>query len=425
MKGRYMGMRIWLQTHLWKDSRKYSWNDSRECIWNHVRRAVAALPAVLALSIVFTAADGMWGGLQSGMQSGGMRRGAGIGTVLADEVQVIQYSDLPELVKAYSPEVQMERVQYESRLNRYEMAREDIMETRRLLREEADDMEKNGDPEGAKSYRAQAKVLEDAAKDMDQRIRSAKGSSSTMSLRQMEDTMIWTAQNLMGTYHSLRAEQESAAANAQLMQGKYEKAVRQVSLGALSQAEADEAGKAAQAAANHSSGLSAQMERTRKDLLMVIGYPVDSSVVIGSMPVPDQGRVDGISLEVDKWRALGNNYELRQQRSGSSGGTNKELHAHQREVNAGEETMYGRMDTMYQDVLASRTAWQSACTAQAAREAEWSAASRKMELGMLSRQEYMEARAAYLEGVAQKAQADVNFQQAMDAYDWGVRGLME
>ena len=338
---------------------------------------------------------------------------------------MIQYSDLPELVKAYSPEVQMERVQYESRLNRYEMAREDIMETRRLLRKEADDMEKNGDPEGAKSYRAQAKVLEDAAKDMDQRIRSAKGSSSTMSLRQMEDTMIWTAQNLMGTYHSLRAEQESAAANAQLMQGKYEKAVRQVSLGALSQAEADEAGKAAQAAANHSSGLSAQMERTRKDLLMVIGYPVDSSVVIGSMPVPDQGRVDGISLEVDKWRALGNNYELRQQRSGSSGGTNKELHAHQREVNAGEETMYGRMDTLYQDVLASRTAWQSACTALAAREAEWSAASHKMELGMLSRQEYMEARAAYLEGVAQKAQADVNFQQAMDAYDWGVRGLME
>lgn len=385
------------------------------------------IAAVLVLSIVFTGADGPWAG---GLQTGGLRINGpwswfGIGTVLADEVQVIRYSDLPQLVKAYSPKVQMERVQYESRLNRYEAAREDIMETRRLLREEAHEMEKDGDQEGAKSYRAQAKVLEDAAKDMDQSIRLAKGSSSTMSLRQMEDTMIWTAQNLMGTYHSLRADKESAEANAQLMQGKYEKAARQASLGAVSQAEAEEAKKAAQAAENQLSALSGQMERTRKDLLMVLGYPADSSAVIDTMPIPDLGRVDGICLEADKWRALGNNYELRQQRSGSSGRTNKELHAHQREVNKGEQSMYGQMDTLYQNVLSARTAWQGACTAHAANEAQWSAASSKMEQGMLSRQEYLEARAVYLEGAAKKAQADVNFQQALDAYDWAVRGLME
>jgi len=117
--------------------------------------------------------------------------------------QVIQYSDLPELVKTHSPQVQMERTLYETRLGRYESAREEMMETRRRLREEAEDMEKNGDSDGASNYRTQAKVLEEAAKDMDKQIRSAKGSSSTMSLRRMEDTMIWTAQSLMGTYHSL------------------------------------------------------------------------------------------------------------------------------------------------------------------------------------------------------------------------------
>ena len=69
----------------------------------------------------------------------------GTGVVWADEIPagsdapgVIRYSDLPELVKAYSPQVEMERIQYEGRLGRYESAREDIMETRRLLREEAD-----------------------------------------------------------------------------------------------------------------------------------------------------------------------------------------------------------------------------------------------------------------------------------------------
>ena len=124
---------------------------------------------------------------------------------------------------------------------------------------------------------------------------------------------------------------------------------------------------------------------------------------------------------ISPWK--GTNGELRQQRGGASGGTNKELHARQRAINQGEENLYAQIETLYQDALASRTAWQGACTAQAAREAEWKAASHKMELGMLSRQEYMEAKAAYLDGAAAKAQADVNFQQAMDTYDWAVKGL--
>ena len=86
-----------------------------------------------------------------------------------------------------------------------ENAREEIMETRRLLREEAEDLEKNGDKDSAGQYRAQAKTLEDAAKDMDKQIRSAQGSQASMSLRRMEDTVLWTAQNLMGTYNTLKS----------------------------------------------------------------------------------------------------------------------------------------------------------------------------------------------------------------------------
>ena len=116
---------------------------------------------------------------------------------------VIRYEELETLVKAYSPQIQMEQAQYDSRLARYENAREEIMETRRLLREEAEDLEKDGDKDSASQYRAQAKTLEDAAKDMDKQIRSAQGSQASMSLRRMEDTVLWTAQNLMGTYNTL------------------------------------------------------------------------------------------------------------------------------------------------------------------------------------------------------------------------------
>ena len=136
---------------------------------------------------------------------------------------VIRYEELETLVKASSPQIRMEQAQYDSRLARYENAREEIMETRRLLREEAEDLEKNGDKDSAGQYRAQAKTLEDAAKDMDKQIRSAQGSQASMSLRRIEDTVLWTAQNLMGTYNTLKAEQEAALVQAEWKQSQYEK----------------------------------------------------------------------------------------------------------------------------------------------------------------------------------------------------------
>lgn len=337
----------------------------------------------------------------------------------------IQYASLADLVKAHSPQVQTEKAQYESRLDRYGSARDEIAETRRHLLNEADDMEKNGNHGGAVSYRAQAKVLEKSVQSMDKQIKTAKGSSATMSLRQMEDTVTWTAQNLMGTYNTLKAAREGAAADAELMESRHEKTVHQTALGMVSQAQADAAEKASTDAANKVRSLKDEMEQIRKEILAVTGYPADSQVQIGPMPVPDQSRMDQINLDADKWRAMGNNYGLRQQRGNSSGGTIKEHHVRQRAVNQSESAMYGQMDTLYQNLQASRSAWQSACTAQEAREAEWKAASSKKDLGMLSDQDYLKAKSAYLNGTAAKIQADVSFQQALDTYAWAVKGLIK
>ena len=336
---------------------------------------------------------------------------------------VIRYEELETLVKAYSPQIQMEQARYDSRLARYENARQDIMETRRLLREEAEDLEKEGDMDGASQYRAQAKTLEDAAKDMDKQIRSAQGSSASMSLRRMEDTVLWTAQNLMGTYNTLKADQEAALAQAEWKQSQYEKLQRQVQAGSASGAQADQAGKEADAAAAKAKAVRDEMERVKKELFILTGYPEGSQAEIGPMPAPQPDRVLEMGGSTDKWRALGNNYSLREQRSGGAS-SNKELHARQRDIHQSEEAMYGQMDTLYQEVLASQTLWTSASTSMASQEAAFQAASNKLALGMLSRQEYLEAKAAYMDAAAARERADVGFQQAMDTYDWALKGFM-
>lgn len=336
---------------------------------------------------------------------------------------VIRYEELETLVKASSPQIQMEQAQYDSRLARYENAREEIMETRRLLREEAEDLEKNGDKDSAGQYRAQAKTLEDAAKDMDKQIRSAQGSQASMSLRRIEDTVLWTAQNLMGTYNTLKAEQDAALAQAEWKQSQYEKLLRQVQTGSASAAQADQAGKEADAADAKAKAVQDEMERVKKELFILTGYPEGSQAEVGPMPAPRPERVLEMGGSTDKWRALGNNYSLREQRSGGAS-SNKELHARQRDIRQSEEAMYGQLDTLYQDVLASQTLWTSAATSMASQEAAFQAASNKLALGMLSRQEYLEAKAAYMDAAAAKERADTGFQQAMDTYDWALKGFM-
>ena len=335
---------------------------------------------------------------------------------------VIRYEELETLVKASSPQIQMEQAQYDSRLARYENAREEIMETRRLLREEAEDLEKNGDKDSAGQYRAQAKTLEDAAKDMDKQIRSAQGSQASMSLRRIEDTVLWTAQNLMGTYNTLKAEQDAALAQAEWKQSQYEKLLRQVQTGSASAAQADQAGKEADAAAAKAKGCTGRDGTGEEGI-------IHSHRISGRLPgrsrshaAPRPERVLEMGGSTDKWRALGNNYSLREQRSGGAS-SNKELHARQRDIRQSEEAMYGQLDTLYQDVLASQTLWTSAATSMASQEAAFQAASNKLALGMLSRQEYLEAKAAYMDAAAAKERADTGFQQAMDTYDWALKGF--
>ncbi|MCB7317137.1 hypothetical protein [Lacrimispora sp. 210928-DFI.3.58] len=337
---------------------------------------------------------------------------------------VITYEDLETLVKAYCPQVQMERIQYESRINRYEAAREEIMETRRLLREEASDMEKSGDQDGADHYYAQAKTLEEAAKEIDKQLRSARGSTSTMSYRKMEDTMLWTAQSLAGTYNSLKLEQAAAAAYSDWQQSLYEKKLALSSSGGVSPREAEEALKAAQAADNKVHKIFSEMERVKRELFMVTGYGPDAGLGIGFLPQPDEGRMALMDPKQDKQTALGNNYNLREQRSGSFTGTNKELHSRQRAIHESEESMFGQLETLYQDVTAARGIWTASHAGGSSAGAAWDAACHKMELGMLSRQEYLEARYLWLEEMAVKGKADIRFQLSMDTYDWAKKGLM-
>lgn len=334
------------------------------------------------------------------------------------------YENLENLVKKFCPQVEMERRQFEERLGRLEDAREELLESRRALREEASDREKDGDAAGAEHYRWQAEALLDGADSLKEQIRQAGNAAGRMELRRMEDTMLWTAQNLMGTYHSLEAEQAAASARAEAQKHLSEKVKDQEMLGSSTSYHSQEAYQKWQSALNEYERLKKEQERVRQELLLLTGFSPDSPVVLEKMPLPDVSRAALVNPQEDRQQALGNNYELRSGRMGNAG-SNQELHKKQRQTELDENQMFASLETLGDQIRSCQAEWEAACAKEQAQRAVWQSAVRKRELGTMAEGEYLEIYSQYMEEKGNQAQASIRFLLAMEEYDWAKKGLMD
>lgn len=334
------------------------------------------------------------------------------------------YENLENLVKESCPQVEMERRQFEERLGHLEDAREELLESRRALREEASDREKDGDAAGAEHYRWQAEALLDGADSLKEQIRQAGNAAGRMELRRMEDTMLWTAQNLMGTYHSLEAEQAAASARAEAQKHLSEKVKDQEMLGSSTSYHSQEAYQKWQSALNEYERLKKEQERVRQELLLLTGFSPDSPVVLEKMPLPDVSRAALVNPQEDRQQALGNNYELRSGRMGNAG-SNQELHKKQRQTELDENQMFASLETLGNQIRSCQAEWEAACAKEQAQRAVWQSAVRKRELGTMAEGEYLEIYSQYMEEKGNQAQASIRFLLAMEEYDWAKKGLMD
>ncbi|WP_418926206.1 hypothetical protein [Enterocloster sp.] len=334
------------------------------------------------------------------------------------------YENLENLVKESCPQVEMERRQFEERLGRLEDAREELLESRRALREEASDREKDGDAAGAEHYRWQAEALLDGADSLKEQIRQAGNAAGRMELRRMEDTMLWTAQNLMGTYHSLEAEQAAASARAEAQKHLSEKVKDQEMLGSSTSYHSQEAYQKWQSALNEYERLKKEQERVRQELLLLTGFSPDSPVVLEKMPLPDVSRAALVNPQEDRQQALGNNYELRSGRMGNAG-SNQELHKKQRQTELDENQMFASLETLGNQIRSCQAEWEAACAKEQAQRAVWQSAVRKRELGTMAEGEYLEIYSQYMEEKGNQAQASIRFLLALEEYDWAKKGLMD
>ena len=335
----------------------------------------------------------------------------------------LEYWEIPGLIERYNTDYQNQLQSfYYNPGGSTGLTKDQMSAMAADLRAEADEMERDANDvqydetvsrdvyKGYKAnmhaLRAYAQQLEDAAKG-----KGAGGSSALRGLRITRNEKTKTAREAMRTYEILKDQYEIALLNQEDLGMMSKEDVLTVE-DALNSAN----GSALQAA----SGLNTQ----KQTLITMLGWDYNADPEIAKVPEPDLSVIASFDPKKDEAKAIEMNYTLydtRMTSSKSAGGAVTKA----RNIKDQEDSVRSSLDLMYKDLKQKQKAYEASETLYEAAKADKAAADRKNELGMLSRQEYLQAESAWLSSEASHTAAKLDLTGAIENYQWALEGLLD
>lgn len=246
---------------------------------------------------------------------------------------------------------------------------------------------------------------------------------NTAQIRQYEKQVISGAQSAMIGYNTIVDNKATLETMVDLYQKQNDMYQRMAELGLANQTDLVSAQTSLIGAKSQLASLQSQEDSVYRTLCLLLGYDTDSGVEIRNLPDFDMSRLDGMNLEADTKKAIGNNYTLIGQRTSAKGETNAQIAARLNTIEEGEQKLTIEMQRLYQDVLDKKAAYEAAMTGYEAAEKSNGAAQRQYQNGLLSEMQYVGTQISYHQKKAAKESAELDLWTAMNAYDWGIEGL--
>ena len=246
---------------------------------------------------------------------------------------------------------------------------------------------------------------------------------NTSQIRQYEKQVISGAQSAMIGYNTIVDNKATLETMVDLYQKQCDMYQRMAALGLANQTDVVSAQTSLIGAKSQLASLQSQEDSVYRTLCLLLGYDTDSGVEIRNHPDFDMSRLDGMNLEADTKKAIGNNYTLIGQRTSAKGETNAQIAARLNTIEEGEQKLTIEMQRLYQDVLDKKAAYEAAMTGYEAAEKSNGAAQRQYQNGLLSEMQYVGTQISYNQKKAAKESAELDLWTAMNAYDWGIEGL--
>ena len=340
---------------------------------------------------------------------------------------VLEYSEIQNRVREYNPTISQVWKTYEDTRQDYANMVTELESQYQVVKNLADSYESAGEMMGNQVLISTAKQLkkgyQSTMESMEDTVSQWNDNKSTGSIRSYERQMTAGAQQAMIGYDTIRQNIATLGTMVQLYDRQYQMYTRQKELGLATDKDVLSSYTSFLSAQSQLASLNNQADSVRRSLCQLLGYDPETNPEIRSLPAFDMTRLEGMNLEEDTKKAIGNNYTLISQRTSAAGKTNAKRENRNKILDEGDQKLTIEMQRLYQDVMDKKAAYDAAATGYQAAEASWGAAQRQYQNGLISEIQYIGLQLAYYQKKAAFESANLSLWQAMENYDWGITGL--
>lgn len=338
---------------------------------------------------------------------------------------ILEYDEIPDLVHEFNTNMRQTREDLEKTQQELLRNAEELASHERRMEQQKDEAMQNGDMEAIKNYATQEYVLGLTSKGIESGATNLLNKKTVASMQQGEDTITQIAQGLMISYDSLSRQRETLTKLQELYGRQYQMALNRQSLGLATDTDVLKAQTNQLSAQGNIQSIDGGLMQLKSTLCTLTGWAADADPVIAPIPPVDLSRIETMNLEEDTKKAIGNNHTLIEQRNSALGRTNDGTAARMAYIEEGDQKMTIKMQQLYDDVAAKRTAYEAAMDGY--RSAELSAGSyeRMYGLGLMSEADYLGGMVSYYQKKAGFESADTALRLAIETYEWAVKGFAE
>lgn len=359
---------------------------------------------------------------------------AGPGAVNSEQRQklednTLEYEELEQLVHVYNVTVVNNRVSYEkaeadssgiSQSDVYWQSANDAQEAAEAARAASDAALGNA------KLKAIAAGAEAAAQQAVSQAENNMNSMETTKLNydKLEKSTVMQAQATMNTLQQLQLQLEPLNKNRELLEAVVLSTQTRKDLGMATQADVLTAQQNVQSMNAQIANLENQIKTAKQKLCIMTGWQADANPEIMPVPETDLNRITAMNLEQDIAKALEQDYTLKiDNMKLKNAGSLENTQMMEKTVANDKEQIASAVNTAYQNTMQAKAAYDQAVLDFEIAAKSMSAADTKYQLGSLSKLEHLKEQAAYVTAQAAKEAKNLALFQAMETYDWAVRGV--
>lgn len=360
---------------------------------------------------------------------------------LADDV--LEYDEIGKLIEVYSPTFKTAKETYSDKKD----SAKDVTKLKSQLMESAGNMSDQAStmagmtdqlkdviglvPNAATSY-AQAAYYAEYLNYQAEQIGLMGDSLTQITPEQMHIQAIDMtraaltagAQSAMIGYKQLKLSEESLESGLTLLEAVCQSTQNQAANGLATQSQVLDARQQLESTQATKLTLTSSEQKLRQTLCTMLGWKYDAKPEIKDVPAADLTRIDGMNPEKDKQVAQDNNFTIRYNvlDLDNKDAGSVEYQNLQRTIKQEKEEVASSLVNLYNDVLQKRNELQTAKAAYELEKTKMETAERKWQLGTIGRLEYMQQQNSLKTKEIAVKTDDLALFQAMETYDWAVKG---